>query len=128
VGSAHPTLLDNTLDASGNGKDPDSDWTKAVVSVRDLESVTGYDFFSSLSIDLQNAIERDNFDPALAAILPIKTSLLAATSDELLPISDLWSHNNTSVGQSDFTNIVAPLQMRRLSTLAPLKVVLTKVA
>jgi hypothetical protein len=77
VGSAHPTGSVVT------------DWTEAVISVRDLENVTGYNFFSSLSIDLQNAIERDNFDPTLAAILPIKTSLLAATNDELSPISDL---------------------------------------
>jgi DNA/RNA endonuclease G (NUC1) len=93
------------------GQDPDSEWRKAIVSVRDLEGATGYNFFSNITDSIQDAIETDEKRDLLARIekmLPtkVKASLTASIGEELssLAVSKLGTFNDSSIGHSSIPN------------------------
>ncbi len=95
------------------GQDPDNDWRQAVVSVRDLESVTGYNFFSNISDPIQNAIETRQLGDILSRInnnfTPPTAPLMATTDEELVSssVTPLRMSDHTSIGHSSLPNQVA---------------------
>jgi hypothetical protein len=94
------------------GNPTDNDWTKAVVSVRDLESVTGYNFFSNISDLIQDKIEIDHNGDLLNTVkttFGINTAPLMAGADEELvssSVTPLRMSDHTSIGHSSAPNQV----------------------
>ena len=66
------------------GKDQNSIWRSSLVSVRNLENLTKYDFFSNLPTNIQNSIEDQNVATLLTKINAIDSAPLMAATDESL--------------------------------------------
>jgi large repetitive protein len=102
-----PEAIDQNTKGVYIGQDPDSDWKKAIVSVRDLEGATGYNFFSNITDSIQDAIETDKERDLLARIetmLPTKASLTVSIGEELSSVSKLGTFNDSSIGHSSIPN------------------------
>jgi hypothetical protein len=66
------------------GKASDSKWRNSIIKIRDLESLTGYNFFSNIPTDIQNAIENQDIADVLTKINGIDSEPLMAATDEAL--------------------------------------------
>jgi hypothetical protein len=100
---AFGVYLPNTLDENNLGQDPDSNWTSGfaaktssglyrsygLFSVRRIEELTGYNFFSNIQTDIQEKIETLGLENEVARITTIRNRVNAIQPAPLMAEQDL---------------------------------------